>query len=575
MHWLSFILLINTITMKKTYALLIATLMLSSIILAQERSEEQLKSIAANHFSRLKSQERRALSNDKLEKVFSCNEYVVYNSSGQGSVIVSKNTKNRPVLGYSKAIFDTCHIPCGFQWWLNEASRSLAAQRVNESFSVGHRAYSPVSSFIMTKWGQDQPYNNLTPESEGKHMPTGCMATAMSQIMKYFNYPAKGRGTGYYKNAKGRDAFAIINTEYEWESMKNTYSASETSTMSDAEKRPVAALMRDAGLASQMDYSTDGSGAYEFYAAKGLVYNFQYDSLSLRNYYRAFYPDEEWMSLVYNELSNKRPILYCGQDATSGGHAFILDGIDEEGLVSVNWGWDGSGDGFYDISVLSPQVFGMSANSFSLNQRMIIGFKPQLEPDADEKYESVWGSDQIYDLSVPANNRLNVAGFSAFNYNYLAFSGKLGIFFENILSPDDNYEIIIFNTEDDENKGEPIESHYGFNADNMSKMLKSPYDISSLKPGSYRVFVGSKAIQETNAKPLKCPGGAIEYTLTKEANGKLSLSESHLVTSVKPLSSKMSIKNEGIWYDLSGTANVGIPAKKGVYIVNGKKVIVK
>lgn len=558
--------------MKRLYLLLIS-LLICTLLLAQNRTDEQMKAIAVQKLHGAMARGFGISTNIDIKEMLSNDEYSIYGAEKGGFVVVSRNNDIKPVIGYSSSTFDADNIPCGMKWWLNEMENSLRTRRNlwNEINSAG---FTPTPSFITTKWGQDQPYNNLTPiGTNNAHMPTGCMATAMSQVMKYFRYPAQGQGTGYYKNASGINKFVAISTVYEWDKMKDQYTKLEIKTMTDEQKKPIASLMFEAGASSQMDYSSEGSGTFDDDAANGFVNNFQYDSLALHNYSRVLHSNEEWMTMVYNELSNKRPILYCGYDEESGGHAFVLDGIDSEGLVSVNWGWEGSSDGFYNIDYLAPNGSGYS---FVNNHSMIIGFKTQAQPDADEKYMSYFGCNGTYALRVLAANKLEVSTIpSIYNFHYLTFYGTIGLFFMNNDNAKDNYEIAFFNTGDNSDVSSPLPARYGFSSENFGKLIGNSIDLSELKPGSYTVFIGSKAVQETMPSHARCPGGMIEYTLTKAANGALTLSEAKPVTGIKNIEVPTPQKYSNAWYTIDGQRLNGEPTQRGIYIHNGQKFVVK
>ena len=181
-----------------------------------------------------------------------------------------------------------------------------------------------MAPFVKTQWGQGAPYNLLTPELNGKHTPTGCVATAMAQVMKYYNYPAQGKGKGYYTTTENSTRVTEqIKGEYQWGLMMDKYNASAT----DEQKLAVATLMKDAGLSTNMTYGSGGSAASEIVAAHGMAYNFRYDSLALKAYERDFFDRTEWLETVYSQLEAKKPLLYVGASGTNG-HAFILDGIE-------------------------------------------------------------------------------------------------------------------------------------------------------------------------------------------------------------------------------------------------------
>ena len=276
----------------------------------------------------------------QLNRVLSEKSYCIYEATGIGFVVVSRDEAFAPVLGISYSPYQYENMPDGFKWWLTSISERMEGGKMPLTLSV-----TPRDNFVSTTWGQGDPYNGLCPKIGSSRPPTGCMATGMAQILNYYNFPAQGKGMGTY-TVGGETKTVSINKEYRWDRMEDSY----TSSSSMLNKVAVQYLMADAGAAANMTYSMSGSSAYLYDAAGAMAENFQYDSLSLHYLNRNFYSDAEWLDFVYNELSQSHPILYGAQDKSYGGHAFVLSGIDAEGKVYVNWGWDGSGDGYYDIA---------------------------------------------------------------------------------------------------------------------------------------------------------------------------------------------------------------------------------
>ncbi|MCR4853461.1 MAG: C10 family peptidase [Prevotella sp.] len=309
-----------------------------------------------------------------------------------GFVVMSNNDLLPEVLGYSSSVYrTTASSNPNFEWWLNAISEAGDYYvKNNIKFSAPlpdaetHKPF--VDALITTRWGQMEPYNNLCPfgsstgqydwqdysANEGRCV-TGCVATAMAQVLNYHQYPATGTNTSNtvyvdhvaYTVEYGKD-------NYEWSSMLNEYIGDN---YTEEEGYAVALLMLHCGVAADMSYATDGSGAYSSNMINGLKKHFgigQEAQLLDRGYYSA----DEWMQMVYTEISNNRPILYGGVDmAIKAGHEFVLDGYDENGKVHVNWGWNGRDDGFYDISLLNPPGL-----RFSSNQDMVIGLDAPHEP---------------------------------------------------------------------------------------------------------------------------------------------------------------------------------------------------
>lgn len=532
----------------------------SNTSLAGERTEREMLSIAKAHMAK-GANTRSAQDLDKLaEERF----YNVYGDS-QSFVIVSRDDCFTPVLGYSDTKFDSRNLPCGMQWWLKAISEQMETRASSLSFAAGVAkdvGFTVIPFFCMTKWDQGDPYNFFAPEFKGSHAPTGCVATAMSQIMKYFAYPANGKGKGYY-TIEGNSSRVTENITgvYEWDKMLDTYN---TYSMSDDDRIPVARLMKDAGLATHMNYGTNGSGAYSVEAARGFAHNFSYDSLALHCFYRDYFDNEFWMYHIYNELGAGRPILYTGFG--SGGHAFVFDGVDEEGKIHVNWGWGGSCDGYYDIADLTPvDERGNRSNPYNNEQSMVFGFKCQEKPDEGEKYQSLWCTETPYTLTVDGKIII-IDSKAIYNYHFLWFYGEIGLFFENMDGDATKNTFISVSKQDG------IATFFGTNDLNNSKFF------NKVKVGNYRVYLASKAVNEDNYQPVRCHGGAPYFDLVIKEDGSTSLSERKFMQDITPTGIKDVINTShksGSIYDLKGHKINGEVSRipKGIYIIDGKKVV--
>lgn len=254
---------------------------------------------------------------------------------------------------------------------------------------------SSVQPLLKTTWSQSAPYNQYCPtktnsSGEQENCPVGCVALAIGQIMKYHNYPETGKGSKSYQPL---GVGAVIsadfeNTQYKWSLMKNSYTRfGSTKFYTDEEADAVATMLFHAGVSVGTIYALSGSSAFAYgNIPRDLVENFRYSEDSIRYVSRADYTKEEWMNLIYNELSMGRPVFYAGNSPTFGGHAFVIDGYDSTGRVHINWGWRGSDDGYYDIDLTEGE------NNYSKNQSMVIGIMPPSgtetaisQPEAEER----------------------------------------------------------------------------------------------------------------------------------------------------------------------------------------------
>ena len=559
--------------MRVFFTLFIASL-LSLSVSAKDRTESEMLSIAkqllgvsvGNSANRVPARNMVVLSKLKTSEQLN-----VYGTKGHGFVVIAKDDDFAPVLGYSYTDYEEGNMPCGLQWWLRQVNQSLLARKAaGLTYQPAVYATNTASNFVKTAWNQEAPYNNLCPKIDGQTAPTGCIATAMAQIMYYYQYPASGKGKGAYIVTSSTDKTPYtcdINSTYAWSKMKPRYYAS---TKDD--DNAVATLMRDAGAASDMNYAAAGSGTTDFSAAIGFCENFRYDSLALKRYGRDFYDDAEWMGLIRTELEAKRPILYCGQDPVDGGHAFIFDGINAEGKVHVNWGWSGAGNGWYDINVLKPTSYPgsghQSGEGFNESQSMVFGFKPQETPDDTEQNTSLWVSSD-YAFSVD-DNKLQVSLYDAYNYNFRWFDGVVDIVLENVNDKDDIQTASLVDTKNDD-MGQ-IEWGYGvsFTDDDNPAVYDLSEDFPKIAPGSYKLYLASKSTEEKTYQYVRCVGGPVVYNLTVASDGTLSVSKADDLTNgiasvVAPVTDSSLTKA----YDLQGRAlsTKSLPGQHGVFIV--------
>lgn len=397
---------------------------------AWQRPSKDMNRIAREH---LLSRAHAAATPASVKLVLERDMLNVYAAEGAGYVIVSRSTDTAPVLGYSDGRFDPDNMPDGLRWWIEQTDRCLAAAESDLTRATGE----VVEPLVKTYWAQDRPYNDLCPTTGGfwgSAPQTGCVATAMAQVLKYFNYPASSTGTGEYSLDGGQSFKTVtMDTKYSWDDMLNRYNAG----YNDKQAKAVAELMRDCGYVSRMIYTDQGSGANLYDAAYGLSHMMRYDSLSMRVRTRAYYHDDEWMDMIRKELRSSRPIQYAATDPNMMAHSFVFDGMDANGLVHVNWGWAGDANGYFDVSNLhglkpsypNPYTGGMVSYDFSDEQIMITGFNPSETPAEGARYESFFASYTCPEVSFD-NDELQIETIPVFNLSHLDFQGLLGLVIE-------------------------------------------------------------------------------------------------------------------------------------------------
>ena len=238
---------------------------------------------------------------------------------------------------------------------------------------------SSVDPLLTDHWNQPEPYNICAPMVEGKHCVVGCVALAMSQVMRYWRWPKAGTGMHSYLDSLGcgETLSADFAHEYKWDLMRDVYEGPVDS--SDVGLLEAGRLMRDCGVAVEMRYGLEASAARSVNQAIALTTWFGYDQ-GMQLYYRDFFSRAEWESMLAQELSAGRPVLFAAQSASLS-HALVCDGYDEDGLFHMNFGLGGDADGYYYLPHLTPKQpiwYDPESAERGLNllQSMIVGVRP-------------------------------------------------------------------------------------------------------------------------------------------------------------------------------------------------------
>ncbi len=305
--------------------------------------------------------------------------YVFNRADNTGFVVLSADDAATPVLGYSdESAFDPANIPSGLKYMLETYTEQIqwASEHPDKVRSYTTTEREPVATICKTKWNQGSPYCLLCPVMGNYYAVTGCVATAMAQVMKAHNWPATGVGSHSYSWTYSGTTYTastdFSSHNYDWDNMLDTYGSSASTT----EKNAVAQLMYDCGVSVDMSYSPSASGANGNVASQALVNYFNYDK-GMSQYYRDNFYINEWNDLAYAEVAAGRPTLICGSNS-EGGHAFVCDGYSENDLFHINWGWGGMSDGYFLLSALDPdqQGIGGSSAGYTGTQRMAVGIQP-------------------------------------------------------------------------------------------------------------------------------------------------------------------------------------------------------
>lgn len=332
----------------------------------------------------------KALKGQNLSLVSSDGIYI-YNVGSQGFVIISGNTVLPPVLGWSDQgnFPDMENAPENFRSWIGRYDEMIdfaTSNGIAPEASIQQQWDNALQGIFVTKntrtvdplvsthWNQDCYYNEYCPDAPGYgwggwgggpcgHAYAGCVATAMGQVMKYWNHPAHGFGSHSYNHSEyGTQSADFGATTYQWSQMPD-----ELWYENDA----VATLLYHCGVSVNMNYGPDGSGAYSPDVETALRTYFGYCGAKYLN--KSSYQEEAWIAMLKAELDLSHPIYYSGSHESSG-HAFVCDGYDNDNLMHFNFGWSGNGDGYYST---------YDVNSFNENQAVVIHIYPiEIQADA-------------------------------------------------------------------------------------------------------------------------------------------------------------------------------------------------
>lgn len=294
--------------------------------------------------------------------------YYVFNNDAGGFVIIAGDDAVTPVLGYtSTGSFDAENLPDGLKDLLKSYERQIAALGDNyvANQTATRTAFTGEKLLKTAEWNQNAPFNKYTPNN----YVTGCVATAGAIVMKHHGYPAKGTGSHSY-TWNGKTLSASFEHTYDWASMPAKYDGTN-----DAAFDGVARLMADLGVAVEMQYNEDGSGASMEDLLTALKKYFGYSKYA-RLLAIADLGAEVWNDRLRAEIDANRPILYSAVDSNKGGHSFVIDGYKDESF-SVNWGWGGYCDGFYRIGALNPETGGKPlGDQYNLSQSAVFSLQP-------------------------------------------------------------------------------------------------------------------------------------------------------------------------------------------------------
>ncbi len=293
---------------------------------------------------------------------------------GDNSFIVISGDNNAfPIIAYSnEGTYPVNSENASFNWWMSNVTdavelASTTKSKVNIPVSNAWDLYTSdnksggsstntrsVNPFLLTKWDQAPNYNALCPSFSGTHCVTGCVATSMAQIMKYYNYPKRGQGSHSYVHPYFGTLTANFDTLFDFQLM------TPPAISNSLYPATIARLMYACGVSVDMNYTPNESGAQTADALNSLYNYFKYRRF-IKDINRGNYTDLQWRTFLLDNLDMGYPILYSGADPTYGGHAWVCDGYQNSTYFHFNWGWSGGGDGYFYLNSLTPMSYNFTS----------------------------------------------------------------------------------------------------------------------------------------------------------------------------------------------------------------------
>ena len=510
--------------MKKLVSIVLVVLCTTSLY-AQKRNLEQAKHIASEYICQNPSMQAKMFSRehlvnktpDVIRKAIGTDNsivpfYVLTDSLMPSFyVIISGDERMKAVLAYgTNGKWDENDIPDGLLFLLENYRQQyefLQSGYVIKKAAPTTITIPNVKPMVKTTWRQEYPFNALCPND----CPSGCVATAMSQVMKYHQYPASGIGTFSYtsRTRKYKCSYDFSSATFAWDQMKNSYG---TSTFGSENTEAISQATYACGVSVGMDYDKSGSGAYMSDVPYALIHFFGYnDNVSFRD--RSYYDATEWYKMLCNELSSGRPVIYGGVDSRNGGHAFVIDGCSSESRkFHVNWGWGGKFDDYYELDALDPETY-----KFSSYQDMVINISPELVGTFEDVFyaEKFSVSSKISlgkSVIFTITNAYCFASQSSYVVSKAKFYGKIGV---GIF--DKNFDFV---GSIDSDSIEGLNNFYGY-----SKLTYNSKIEKSLFPENGTYYIAPYVKERNSEYPtrIRTSGGKTDYiTITvdnDEING--------------------------------------------------------
>ncbi|MDO4460867.1 MAG: C10 family peptidase [Bacteroidia bacterium] len=420
--------------MKNLLLLLICVLLPLAAAARQLSTDEAIARIGGLNKSTAQLRVVSTISDGDVNLVY------MFHSLEQG-LLVSADDCAPALLGVFDIVEGVDSLPSNVQAWVNHYA-SLISTAIEQGVSLNSvkaGSAADVSPLLSTTWNQSAPYNNDCVQFDSTPSVTGCVATAMAQIMNYHKHPQRGTGSHSYSykiNTSGGQLTIAPSadfgaTTYNWDNMLDSYSSSYTAAQAQA----VSTLMYHCGVSVDMIYKGGESSASSSAVGNALISYFGYDKgMTIKS--RDFYSDDEWVAILYSELAADRPVYYSGSTASNSGHAFVCDGYRaSDGFFHINWGWGGYCDGYFTVlgtNALDPNGSGIGGGNvgegFNVGQTAIVGIRPDTH---SSEIEVCMVSNSVYSInatSVDRKTNVTISG-QFMNYSITSVDVDLGVKF--------------------------------------------------------------------------------------------------------------------------------------------------
>lgn len=532
--------------MKRSLFFLFTTL-ISFALSAAPRSEQQAREIAVNHFvqngsakvrSKVQSQQPElilaATGSDILgrnHKVKGANNsyiadpFYIYNLGNDAFVIVSGDDIAEPVLAYGyEGSFRTDGMPEHVLSWLRTYAEemSYAAEHVSRKViaaapakdSSYPRQVNPIMKYNETpiQWDQNSPFNDQCPNYRGSRSVAGCVATALGQIMYYHRYPESGKGNKVYitDTYQISQEYNFANATFNFDNMLPHYYSRQ---YTEEQGAAVADFTHAIGVAVEMDYAPEGSGAKSLDVGAAVVKYFGYDK-NIHYAMRDYFTLEEWQEMLKKEISEGRPVCYAGT-STSIGHQFVFEGYDANNYFYINWGWAGMSDGYFRLSALMPSSLGTgggtaSSGGFIYNQAMWLG----MQAPSEETNPVSFFICHNYNIATSKTQVLvgEALSLSAVNYYNASvdFTGQMGVVLEDNAGVQTELSV------------QDVNVKCGYGKEGTASNPAVSYQIalpSTLADGYYYLYMATRANGEPKWSRIRTNAGYNDRFIVKVIGG--------------------------------------------------------